>query len=86
MDKDNSVLCVNGLDKDSSVQYVCDLYVKVCDPWTVIVLPCIFLLISFTYICTMLWLFKHNVKNVILTIVVLCICVFIMKKYMTLAA
>ena len=35
------------MDKDSSVQYVCDLYVKTYDPWTVIVLSCMFLLMSF---------------------------------------
>ena len=65
------------MDKDNSVQCVCDLYVKVCDPWTVSVLSCMFLLISFTYIGTLLLLFQHIFENVILNIVVYCIIVFI---------
>ena len=74
------------MDKFSSVHYVCGLYVKACDPWTVIGFSCMFLLISYTYICTLLWLFQHIPENVILNVVVHCICVFIMNMCMTLAA
>ena len=74
------------MDNDSGVQYVCGLYVKACDPWTMIVLSCMFLLILYSYLCTLLWLFQHIPENVILNIVVYCICVFIMNKCMTLAA
>ena len=75
------------MDKYRSVQYVCGLYVKASDPWIVIVLSCTFLLISFTYICILLWSLQHISENMMLNIVVHCICVLIiMNKCMTLAA
>ena len=67
------------MDKDSSVQYVCELYVKGYDPWTLIVLSCIFLLLSFTYnmFFIMVALFQYIPENVILNIVFYFICAFI---------